>query len=207
MYDGKMRSADCPIPRQIDKLRGYEAVAVAAGLHHSIVLVNTRVVSRNVGRKSPTIKHKHREAEAPKEFDGEGEVFAFGIAADGRLGVGLGPNLGPVHGRCCACGLEGHGERCDDSVREPRRLKVKSDALVDLSVQRIGAGYMSSVLVSSSGEIFSCGLSRNGRLGHGPPKPDAGGAHRHGGAHEFTLRRMDEFEAPSRDCPGFHKPF
>ena len=103
--------------------------------------------------------------------------------------------------------LEGHGERCDDSVRDPRRLKVKSDALVDLSVQRIGAGYMSSVLVSSSGEIFSCGLSRNGRLGHGPPKPDAGGAHRHGGAHEFTLRRMDEFEAPSRDCPGFHKPF
>eukprot|EP00936_MAST-01D_sp_MAST-1D-sp1_P001944 g1944.t1 len=206
MYDGKMRSADCPIPRLIEKLRGYEVVAVAAGLHHSIVLANTCHTSGEIGRNSPKTKHKHREAETPKEFDGEGEVFIFGSAADGRLGVGLGPNPGPVHGKCCACGLEGHGERCDDSVRKPRRLRIPSESLACLAVQRIGAGNMSSTFVSATGEVFTCGLSQNGRLGHGPPQPDAGIAHRHGGAHEFTPRRVDEFEAPSRDCPGFHIP-
>ena len=70
-----------------------------------------------------------------------GDVFSFGKGMDGRLG---------------------HGEEDWDQFR-PKQV----EALKGRNVVQVSAGGYHSLVLTESGDVFSFGMGRYGRLGHG----------------------------------------
>ena len=129
LRDAKIHDGDEAVllPRRV---RGFgvrrRVVTVAAGKHHSLVATD------------------------------DGECYAWGLAADGRLGYVLEDDAADVAAAAAAAET--------GSQPTPRRVR---GALERRRVVAVAASNRYSVVVTSDGEAFSFGCNARGQLGHG----------------------------------------
>jgi len=89
----------------------------------------------------------------------EGDVYTWGMGGP-NPGVDGGPN--PM----CPCGSTQKWKRCCKSVSRPTKVNRVAGGLSEAVVQAV-AGYGHSMVLTTTGELFTWGKGAGGQLGHG----------------------------------------